>query len=144
MFYSTAVENGEIPDILKLGYICPILKPESSRQLAASCRLISLTCHVIKTLERVIRGQIVCYLEHNQMMDPDQHGSRQRQSCLSQLLCLAFRVECDFGAAKCSTEMTSPWAGKGCSVEQVGVDFETCFIQRLYFIVLVRTDLDYR
>jgi endonuclease/exonuclease/phosphatase family metal-dependent hydrolase len=84
--FHRSVENGEIPDILKLGYICPILKPESSRQLAASWRPISLTCHVIKTLERVIRGQIVCYLEHNQMMDPDQHGSRQRRSCLSQLL----------------------------------------------------------
>jgi hypothetical protein len=80
------MDNGQIPDILKLGFICPILKPDGSRQNAASWRPISLTSHVIKTLERVIRSQIVSYLEYFNLMDPNQHGSRQRRSCLSQLL----------------------------------------------------------
>jgi hypothetical protein len=84
--FQQSVDNGEIPSILKLGLICPILKPDSIRQHAASWRPISLTSHVIKTLERVIRSTIVNYLEYNQLMDPDQHGSRQRRSCLSQLL----------------------------------------------------------
>ena len=47
---------------------------------------MSLTSHIIKTLERVVRKQIVDHLEINGLMDPDQHGSRQRRSCLSQLL----------------------------------------------------------
>ena len=47
---------------------------------------MSLTSHIIKTLERVVRKQIVAHLESNGLMDPDQHGSRQRRSCLSQLL----------------------------------------------------------
>ena len=40
----------------------------------------------MKTLERVLRKQIVRHLETNNLMDPDQHGSRQRRSCLSQLM----------------------------------------------------------
>ena len=33
-----------------------------------------------------MRKQIVSHLETNNLMDPDQHGSRQGRSCLSQLL----------------------------------------------------------
>ena len=47
---------------------------------------MSLTSHVVKTLERVLRKQIVNYLEGNNLMDPDQHGSRRNRSCLSPLL----------------------------------------------------------
>ena len=78
--------NSEIPDILKLGYICPILKPDSKREKAGSWRPVSITSHIMKTLKRVIRKQIVSHLETNDLMDPDQHGSRQKRSCLSQLL----------------------------------------------------------
>ena len=35
IFYSS-IQNGEIPDILKLGYICPILKTDSKRENPAS------------------------------------------------------------------------------------------------------------
>ena len=56
------------------------------RDRASSWRPVSLTSHVIKTFERILRKQIVCYLEENNLMDPNQHGSRSRRSCLSQLL----------------------------------------------------------
>ena len=71
-----SLENSEIPDILRLGYICPILKPNSSREKASSWRPVSLTSHIIKTFERVIRRQLVNYIEGNNLMDKDQHGSR--------------------------------------------------------------------
>ena len=58
VFYSS-IQNSEIPDILKLGYICPILKTDSKRENPASWRPVSLTSHVVKTLERVLRKQIV-------------------------------------------------------------------------------------
>ena len=82
----TSLRDGRIPNILKLGFICPILKPGAKRELPASWRPISLTSHVGKTMERVLRKGIVSFLEVNNLMDPDQHGSRQRRSCLSQLL----------------------------------------------------------
>ena len=84
--FHESLEKCEIPDILKLGFICPILKPENKREKAASWRPVSLTSHIMKTLERVIRKQIVSHLESNDLMDPNQHGSRQKRSCLSQLL----------------------------------------------------------
>ena len=84
--FQQSMDKSEIPDILKLGFICPILKPGCRRERAASWRPVSLTSHVIKTLERVLRKTIVFHLESNDLMDPDQHGSRQRRSCLSQLL----------------------------------------------------------
>ena len=84
--FQHSLDKSEIPDILKLGFICPILKPNSSREKPASWRPVSLTSHVIKTFERVIRRQIVNHLESNNLMDRDQHGSRRGRSCLSQLL----------------------------------------------------------
>ena len=84
--FQHSIENSQIPDIPKLGFICPILKPESKRELSASWRPVNLTSHIMKTLERFLRKQIVSHVESNNMMDPDQHGSRQRRSCLSQLI----------------------------------------------------------
>ena len=84
--FNHSMENNEIPDILKLGLICPILKPDSRRELAASWRPVNLTSHGIKTFESILRKQIVHHLESNNMMVPNQHGSRQKSSCLSQLL----------------------------------------------------------
>ena len=72
--FQHSLDNSEVPDILRLGFICPILKPNSNRGRAASWRPVSLTSHVIKTFERVIRRQLVNYLESNNLMDQDQHG----------------------------------------------------------------------
>ena len=82
----SSLDTCTIPDVLKLAFICPTLKPSGSRERAASWRPISLTSHVVKTWERVIRKALVNFLEVNDKMDPNQHGSRQNRSCLSQLL----------------------------------------------------------
>ena len=84
--FQQSMETSEIPEVLKLGFICPILKPDSKREIASSWRPVNLTSHIMKTWERVLRTQIVNHLESNNLMDPDQHGSRQTRSCLSQLL----------------------------------------------------------
>ena len=81
-----SLDNSEIPSILKLGFICPILKPNCNRERPASWRPVSLTSHVIKTFERVIRRRIINHLEGNNLLDNDQHGSRKGRTCLSQLL----------------------------------------------------------
>ena len=57
-----------------------------SRSDPANFRPVSLTSHLIKTLERVVRKELVSYLEGNQLMDVNQHGSRAGKSTLSQLL----------------------------------------------------------
>ena len=82
----SSIETSDIPAILKTSFICPQLKPNSKREKAASWRPINLTSHIVKTWERVVRKKVVNYMEVNNLMDPQQHGSRQRRSCLSQLL----------------------------------------------------------
>ena len=52
-------KTGEIPDILKLGLISPIHTSNP-----ANFRPVSLTSHITKTGERIVREQLVAHLEH--------------------------------------------------------------------------------
>ena len=83
--YQQSIETGEIPQILKMGLISPIHKGDSASD-PANFRPISLTSHLSKTEERIVRKTLVAFLEVNDKMDPNQHGSRQGRSTLSQLL----------------------------------------------------------
>ena len=83
--FKSSLEDGEIPEILKLAFVTPVHKG-GSRAQPVQYRPISLTSHVIKTLERVLRKSLVGFLEWQGKMDPNQHGSRSKRSCLSQLL----------------------------------------------------------
>ena len=56
------------------------------RSEAVNFRPISLTSHIIKTFERVIRKTLFNFLEFNKKMDFSQHGSRAGRFILSQLL----------------------------------------------------------
>ena len=79
------IETGEIPLRLKISLIIPIHKSGSQGE-PSNFRPISQTSHIIKTIERVIRKNIVTYLEAGSRLDPRQHGSRAQRSTLSQLL----------------------------------------------------------
>ena len=83
--FKTSIDNGEVPEILKLAFVTPVNKG-GSRAKPVQYRPISLTSHIIKTLERVLRKSLVGFLECQGKMDPNQHGSRSQRSCLSQLL----------------------------------------------------------
>ena len=83
--FKSSYEKGDIPAILKLAHITPI-REGGSRSNPSNFRPISLTSHVIKTFERVMRRSLVGFLETNKKMDPNQHGSRSGRSTLSQLL----------------------------------------------------------
>ena len=83
--FQHSIETGEVPTILKIGLISPIHKGDSTSD-PANYRPISLTSHLSKTEERIVRKAVVCFLEQNIKMDPSQHGSRQGRSTLSQLL----------------------------------------------------------
>ena len=69
-----------------MAFITPILKPGGVKTLPISYRPVSLTSHLSKTFERIIRKSLVNYLEANKKMNINQHGFRQERSCLSQLL----------------------------------------------------------
>jgi len=53
---------------------------------AENYRSISIRSHIIKIFERVIRDQIVEYLEVNEILIYVQHDARRERSCLTQYL----------------------------------------------------------
>ena len=84
-FFRGTVNSGYIPDSLKQAFIIPIHKGGPKCQ-PEEYRPIFLTSHLMKTGERVIRRELVGYLEFYKKMNPNQHGSRANRSTLSQLL----------------------------------------------------------
>ena len=75
----------KVPQYYKESYVCPIHK-KGDRTIAANHRPISLTSHVMKTAERIVRRIIVDHLETNEVISKDQHGFRSGRSTLTQLL----------------------------------------------------------
>ena len=83
--FQRILSSGDIPDLLKSAFVIPVHKG-GSRALPVNFRPVSLTSHLIKTLERIVRVSLVRYLELNMKMNPNQHGFRNQRSCLSHLL----------------------------------------------------------
>ena len=85
MLWEHSFSKGKIPASLKQQFITPIHKKDSKAD-PANYRPVSLTSHVIKVFERVIRNSLVDYLEKNFLLSDKQHGFRRGRSCLTQLL----------------------------------------------------------
>ena len=85
LIFEKFLKEGKIPEIFKKAFIIPIHKG-GSRGSPENFRPVSLTSHIMKTFERVIRQILVNHLEVNSKLNPNQHGFRSRRSCLSQLL----------------------------------------------------------
>ena len=81
-----SLDNGDIAPSLKKAVVCPIHKPGSQRSHPMSYRPVSLTSHIIKCFERVVRSKIVKFLQENNRLPKDQHGFICGRSTLSQLL----------------------------------------------------------
>ena len=75
---SASLASGTVPSFYKTSYVFPLHKKES--------KPISLTSHIIKIYERVIRKKLLEYLEQNDLICNKQHGFRSGRSCLTQLL----------------------------------------------------------
>ena len=83
--FSSSLQSGEVPREFKMAFITPVHKG-GTKSLLVNYRPVSLTSHLAKTFERVIRRYLVAYLEVNGKMNKNQHGFRNGRSCLSQLL----------------------------------------------------------
>ena len=85
IIWRKSLDLGKIPSLTKDALVSPIHKGDS-RALLKNYRPISLTSHIIKVFECIIRKQLVDHLQDNNIMNPNQHGFRSGRSCLSQLL----------------------------------------------------------
>ena len=84
--WQLSLDSGIMPESTLLAFITPILK-SVDRSVPANYRPVSLTNHLTKIFERVIRKEIVHHLEVNNLMNKTQHGFRERHSTITQIMC---------------------------------------------------------
>ena len=85
LLWSESMSTGIVPSFYKTGYVTPLFK-KGSRCDAANYRPVTLTSHVVKVYERVVRKHMVQHLETNNLLSDKQHGFRSNRSCLTQML----------------------------------------------------------
>ena len=113
LLWRHSLDSGDIAPLFKNAIICPIQKPNTQRCHPKSYRPVSLTSHIIKVFERVLRSAIVKHLEDNDMLPKNQHGFISGRSTLSQLL---YQVE----------EMIREWED-GKVTDTIYLDFAKAF-----------------
>ena len=85
LIWQKSLDCGTIPQIMKTANIIPIHKG-GNRGAPSNYRPVALTSHLIKIFEKVVRNQLVAYMEEHNLFNPHQHGFRGGRSCLSQLI----------------------------------------------------------
>jgi hypothetical protein len=85
MLWQKSLDTSDIPQKMKHAVIFPLAKGGSLTN-PANYRPVSLTSHIVKIFERIVKGRIVNFLETNKWLNPKQHGFRSRRSTLTQLL----------------------------------------------------------
>ena len=85
LIWRKSIDNSEINAKLKSANVIPIHKG-GTKSLPKNYRPIALTSHLIKIFEKVVRNQLVAYIEKHNLFNITQHGFRFGRSCLSQLL----------------------------------------------------------
>ena len=89
--FQHSIENSEIPLQWKMANVVPIFKKGSKKDIG-NYRPVSLTCHVSKVLEKIIKEEIVKFLEDSKKITRSQHGFRSKKSCLTNLLQFMERI----------------------------------------------------
>ena len=85
LIWSNSLTTSMVQDCYKTSLIAPIYK-KGSRSIVSNYRPVSLTSHIIKIYERVLRKQMIRHLDNNDLLCDNQHGFRAGRSCLTQLL----------------------------------------------------------
>ena len=85
LIWKASLKSSHIPHCYKKQTITPVFK-KGSKSKASNYRPISLTSHIIKAFERVIRKVIVNHLHENNLLCRNQHGFLKGRSCLTQLI----------------------------------------------------------
>lgn len=83
--WNESFKCGKIPSSLKQAIIAPLHKG-GSKSSGKQYRPVALTSHIIKIFEKIVKQNVVKYLNDKNLFNPGQHGFRKGRSCLSQLL----------------------------------------------------------
>ena len=85
VMFSQSLTHGFIPSSLKRAAITPVFKSDTKTS-PSNYRPISLTSTIINVFERIIRKQVVAFMNRQGHLNNTQHGFRSGRSCLSALL----------------------------------------------------------
>ena len=85
LIWSESYYTSSVPEFYKQSFVTPLYK-KGDRARAVNYRPVSLTSHVVKIYERILRKGVVKYLEENNILCHMQHGFRSGRSCLTQML----------------------------------------------------------
>ena len=91
MIFNRSLSENSVPADWKHANVSAVFK-QGSTTLAENYRPISLTCHLSKVLESVIRDEIIHHLNKSDLLKSTQHGFRQGRSCTTNLLAFLDRV----------------------------------------------------
>ena len=75
--------SGSIPQEWKLALVVPVHK-KGPKASVENYRPISLTCIIMKVMERIVRDELMLRCGH--LIDPRQHGFLKNKSCTTQLV----------------------------------------------------------
>ena len=85
IIWEESMTIGTVPKFYKEAYVAPLYKKDD-RAKPVNYRPVSLTSHIMKTYERIVRKVMVRYIEDNEILSKKQHGFRSGRSCLTQML----------------------------------------------------------
>ena len=81
-----SISTSTFPSSYKISKLVPILKKDSKQMQCNSWRPVNQLVSIGKLVERVMFGQLVAYLEDNNLLHPRQHGGRSGHSTTTALI----------------------------------------------------------
>ena len=91
MIFEKSLREGRVPEDWRKANVVPIYKT-GDRGKTKNYRSVSLICQLCKVFEKLVRDELVEYLEGNGLLKGTQHGFRKGRSCLTNLLSFLDRV----------------------------------------------------
>ena len=112
ILFRKSLETEKIPDDWRLAEVTPIFK-KGSKADPGNYRPVSLTNVIGKMMERIVKDEIVTYVEKNKLISDAQHGFRTGRSPQTNLI--EFQNE------------TTKWLDEGSAYDVLYLDFEKAF-----------------
>ena len=85
LLWRRSLDTGIMPEGINLAFITPIFKG-GEKFVPVNYRPISLTSHLTKTFERIVRKSIVAHLAEENLLNKTQHGFVANRSTMTQLI----------------------------------------------------------
>ena len=85
LIFRKSLDEAKLPEMFKMAYITPIHKG-GSRKKPGNYRPVSLTSHIMKVFEKIIKKNIVEYLEKKERFNKNQFGFMKGRGTQTQLL----------------------------------------------------------